>query len=112
MRDRAAERRAIELAVEAQRIELEHLRAQLIADEPAAIGEFPLMDADARALLLHLVGDALAQRRRPSEAVTTRSIDGVFEVELHPDESGESVLAMEDGVLVGPRHRVRIGEAR
>lgn len=112
VRDRAAERRAIALAVEAQRIELERLRAQLVTDQPAVIGEFPLVDADARALLLHLLGDALAQRRRPSEAVTTRSIDGVFDVELHPDDSAESVLTMEDGLLAGPAHRLRIAQTR
>jgi uncharacterized protein (TIGR02677 family) len=112
VRDRTAERRTIALAVEAQRVELERLRAQLIGDEPAGIGDFPLVDAEARTVLLHLLGDALAQRRDPLDVVTTMSIDGVFEVELYPDGTTESVLAMDDGVLAGPAHRIRIGLAQ
>ncbi|MFT3798064.1 TIGR02677 family protein [Microbacterium sp.] len=112
VRDRTAERRTIALAVEAQRVEMERLRIQLLTDEPEAIGDFPLVDPDARNLLLHLLGDALAQRRRPSDAVTTRSIDGTFMVELRPDGAAASALRMDDGVLVGPGHRVRISEAR
>lgn len=110
VRDRAKERRAIALAVEAQRVELERLRAQLITEKPEAIGDFPLVDAEARALLLHLLGDALAQRRQSADAVKTRSIDGAFEIELYPDGRTVSVLDMSDGVLMGPGHRIRVGE--
>lgn len=111
VRDRAAERRAIAYAVEARRVELERLRGQLVNEAPTAIGEFPLLDADARGLLLQLVGDALAQRRHPGDSVVTHSIDGIYVVEVHPCDAGESLLAMDDGVLVGPAHRVMIREA-
>lgn len=96
--------------MEAQRVELERLRAQLITEKPEAIGDFPLVDAEARALLLHLLGDALAQRRQSADAVKTRSIDGAFEIELYPDGRTVSVLDMSDGVLMGPGHRIRVGE--
>lgn len=112
VRDRAADRRAIAQAVEAQRVEAERLRAQLITDEPTAIGDFPLVDPDARALLLNLLGDALAQRRTPSDDLTTRSIDGTFEVELHSNADARSSLSMADGVLAGPAHRIRIGQTQ
>ena len=112
VRDRAGERRAIALAVEGQRVQLARLRAQLLSDEPTLIGEFRLADADARALLLQLLGDALGQRQHPGDRVATRSIDGAYDVEVDPGGAGESVLVMPDGVLVGPAHRIRIREAR
>ena len=111
VRDRAAERRAIAHTIEAQRVELARLRAQLIHESPAAIGEFPLIDAEARTLLLELLGDALAQRRHLGDPVATRSIDGSYEVEVYPADVGESLLVMPDGVLVGPAHRIWIREA-
>lgn len=40
----------------------------------------------------------------------TRSIDGAFEIELYPDGRTVSVLDMSDGVLMGPGHRIRVGE--
>ncbi|RGE19248.1 TIGR02677 family protein [Leucobacter sp. wl10] len=111
VRDRAAERRTIALAVETQRVELERLRTQLVTEEPAAIGDFPIVDAEARALLLQLLGDALAQRRQPGDTVKARSLDGAFEIELHPAAGEESVLELEDGALTGPAHRIRIEQS-
>jgi uncharacterized protein (TIGR02677 family) len=112
MRDRAAERRTVSLALEQRRVDAERLAGQLLRDEPAPIGEFPVVDPEARAALLHLVGDALAQRRRPGESVTTTSLDGAYLIDVQPSVSGESMLVMADGVLVGPAHRVRIRAAR
>jgi uncharacterized protein (TIGR02677 family) len=112
VRDRAAARRAIARSVEAQRIELARLREQLLNDSPAEVGDFPLVDVEARAVLLHLLSDALAHRGRPDDVVVTRSIDGSYEVEVHPADGSRSTLAMVDGVLEGPAHRIRIGEAR
>ncbi|MDM4764264.1 TIGR02677 family protein [Galbitalea sp. SE-J8] len=112
VRDRAAERRAIARAVEAQRVAADRLSAQLVADEPGTIADVELVDPAARALLLHLLGDALAQRRDPLETVTVASLDGAYRVEVEPHPDAVASLAMPDGVLTGPAHRIRIGHAR
>lgn len=112
VRDRAAERRAIAEAVATQRVAAERLREQLLGERPAPISEFPIVDPDARLLLLQLAGDALGRRRRPDERITATSLDGAYLVEVEPDPEGTAALAMPDGVLTGPAHRIRIGAVR
>lgn len=112
VRDRERERRAIAEAVAAQRIAVERLQEQLLGEQPAPISDFPIVDADARLMLLQLAGDALGQRRQPGETITARSLDGAYLVEVQPDPDGTAALTMPDGVLTGPAHRIRIGVAR
>lgn len=112
VRDRAAERRVIAEAVAAQRVAAGRLREQLLGERAVPISEFPIVDPDARLLLLQLAGDALGQRRQPDEAITATSLDGAYLVEVEPDPVETAALTMPDGVLTGPAHRIRIGAAR
>lgn len=112
MHDRSAERRAIELSVAAERAAADRLRRQLLTADLVPVGEFPLEDAEARLVLLQLLGDALAQRRGPAEPVAARSIDGAFDVEVRPETGvARSTLVLADGALRGPSHRIRVREA-
>lgn len=111
VRDRAAERRAIEHSVEAERLATERLRAQLVTEERMPIGEFPITEPQGRAFLLQLLGDALAQRRTPGESVEATSIDGAYLIEVEPELSAMTTLRLVDGWLTGPAHRVRVREA-
>ena len=116
VRDRAAERRAIELSIAEQRATAERLLEQLHTAEPVPFSEFPLLDAEARDLLLRLVADgqavgqdALGQRRTPDDPVSVVSLDGGLRVEVVPAPNAPAVrLEMRDGVLTGPAHRIRV----
>lgn len=112
VRDRSAERRAIELTVAAERAAADRILVQLQAGEPVPIGQLPLVDAEARTLLLQLLADGLAQRRRVDESISTVSIDGGFRVEVVPvTDADVTVVRMSDGTLAGPAHRVRVRAA-
>ena len=112
VRDRAADRRAIQLSLEAERVATERLRSQLITDKQMPIGAFPIAEPEARAFLLQLLGDALAQRRTPDEHVEVTSIDGTYRIEVTPDFSATTTLRLIDGWLTGPSHRVRVRETK
>lgn len=112
LRDRSAERRAIELQVRAERAAMTRILGQLRSGEPVPVGDFALVDPEARLLLLQLLADGLAQRRSRPETVTTASIDGTLNVEVIPDTSGRRTsLLMDDGLLSGPAHRIRVRAA-
>lgn len=112
VRNRAAERRAIALQVEAQRIEAERLLSQLATAEPVPMGNLPIVEPAARTLLLHLLGDALAQRRSAAEDVSVVSLDGAYNVDVRPSAQGASSIALTDGILSGPAHLVRVRSTR
>lgn len=108
VRDRAAERRAIAQAVEDRRLDAQRVARQLLVDEPVPVGDYPLTDPQARDILLQLLTDALGQRQRPADAVTARSLDGNYLVEVQPVTAGRTTVALCDGTLTGPAHRIRI----
>lgn len=112
VRNRAAERRAIAFQVEAQRIEAERLLSQLATAEPVPMGNLPIVEPAARTLLLHLLGDALAQRRSAAEDVSVVSLDGAYNVDVRPSAQGASSIALNDGILSGPAHLVRVRSTR
>lgn len=113
VRDRATERLAIQRAVAGAQADAERIAAQLVTDAPVRLGDVPVVDAEGRAALLHLVADALGTRRRPEEAVSIDSLDGAFTVAVvPPDSEARDALVLDDGVLTGPAHLVHIRQGR
>ncbi|GLZ08182.1 hypothetical protein Acsp03_56480 [Actinomadura sp. NBRC 104412] len=108
VRDRTAEREALEAEVAAERAQTEAARARLATGRPTRLSDLHVLDRQEFALFLRLLGDALAAGPPgPDGVIRTRTSDGALAVTLEP-VGGLAEVATEDGVLRGPDHEITI----
>lgn len=112
IRDRAGDRRAIELAMADRQEALDAVRAQLLTDGPRRLDELRITEPQALAAFLALVGQALGSRTSPGETVAVPSLDGAFVITIEPAPSGAPLVALDTpmGELRGPAYRIGIEE--
>lgn len=110
IRDRSADRRAIELAIADRQEALDAVRAQLLTDGPKRLDELRITEPQALAAFLGLVGQALGRRADPRETVRVPSLDGAFVVTIEPAPAEGPLLPLLTpmGELRGPAHRIGI----
>lgn len=108
VRDRSAERRAIELAIADREAALDAVREQLLTEQPVRLDQLRITEPAALAAFLGLVGQALGRRRTPAETVRVPSLDGAFVITIEPGEGELVPLTTPMGVLSGPPHRIGI----
>lgn len=112
VRDRAAEKRAIALALEERQAALDAVRGQLLTDGPVPLDELRVRSPEALQAFLGLVGQALGRRRGLDEAVRLASLDGAFVITLQSGPAEPLVtLDTESGRLAAPRHLIGIEAA-
>lgn len=105
IRDRSAERRHLADRAAAEREQAAAARAVLATARPTRLSDLDVLDPDAFALFLGLLGDALAARRAddPTATVTTSSSDGSLLVRLTPIRDGRTAeIALPAGCSAGP----------
>jgi uncharacterized protein (TIGR02677 family) len=103
-----ARRRLAELAAR-QADETARARARLATARPTRLGELGELDADAFALFLRLLGDALAARRPGERSVAVTTADGSMQIRLTAVEGAAPVeIRTPDGTFRGPDHLVEI----
>jgi uncharacterized protein (TIGR02677 family) len=103
----SAERRHLAARATAEREQAAAARAVLATGRPTRLSDLDVLDPDAFALFLGLLGDALATRRAddPTAPVTTTSSDGSLLVRLTPTRDGRTAeVRTSGGVLRGPDH--------
>lgn len=84
-------------------------RAALATSEETRLSALGQLDGNAFALLLELLGDAIAAATAPDAPVTTTTNDGSLRIELRPlGADTEATIATPDGWLTGRDYRLRI----
>lgn len=106
--DRSKEKEMLARLVADEAAQIAAARRRL-AGGPLRLSEISLLERDSFALFLDLLGEALARRVRPNEAVEASSADGSLHIVLEPlPDAPPAVLETVDGLFSGPDHLVTI----
>jgi len=111
--DRSQERHLLAAHLEAERAQLDAVRSRLATGRPLRLRELGALDQHEFALLLQLLGDALAAGPPGPHGIETISADGTLAIHLEPaGDGGLAEIRTPGGVLRGPDHLVTIAELR
>ncbi|HVL98187.1 MAG TPA: TIGR02677 family protein [Egibacteraceae bacterium] len=108
--DRSAGKALIAATIEAEAAQIEAARRRLATGRPTLLSDLGDLDPCEFDLFLDLLGEALAAKVRPGDAVETTSTDGTLVIILVP-AAGTATIATSAGRLVGPEHLVTIRDA-
>lgn len=107
--DRSEARRHLAELAARQADETARARARLATARPTRLGDLGELDADAFALFLRLLGDALAARRPGERSVYVTTADGSMQIRLTALDAAAPVeIRTPDGTFRGPDHLVEI----
>lgn len=107
--DRRHARRVLSERAAAEAEQTAAARARLVSDRPVALSQLDALDADAFALFLTLLGQALSARRPGEPATRTATGDGSLEILLSPIAgAGPVEITTEQGIFRGPDHLLHI----
>ncbi len=107
--DRSAERAKLaqQAAQEAQ--EILHWQQMLATGQRHRLSELGDLPDGAFQLLLDLLGDALAAKTGPHQAVSLTSSDGALRIDLEPTNDGAmAVIRTSSGALIGEEHYLTV----
>ena len=107
--DRSAERARLaqQAAQEAQ--EILHWQQMLASGQRRRLSELGELPDGAFQLLLDLLGDALAAKTGPHQAVSLTSSDGALRIDLEPTNDGAmAVIRTSSGALIGEEHYLTV----
>lgn len=107
--DRSKEKAYLAQQAEEEARRIAAAQERLLKLGPTWLSEIGDLDRHEFDLLCDLLGEAVANRIRPDEEVTTVSPDGSLRITLGPNADGRTaVVSTEDGVLSGLDHRITI----
>ena len=109
--DRSDARAKLEAIAREELAQIAAARAQLVTSGPTLLSAFGRLDRASFALLLDLLGDALANAAGATGVIETVSSDGGLEIILSPAPGGgEARIKTVDGVLTSRDYLVQIVE--
>lgn len=107
--DRRSERQFLAARAAAEAEQAAAARARLLTEHPIRLSELDELDADAFALFLALLGQALSARRPDEPQTRTASGDGSLEILLTPIAGAGLVeIRTDEGVFRGADHLLHI----
>jgi uncharacterized protein (TIGR02677 family) len=107
--DRRRERQLLAERLAAEADQTAAARARLVTDHPVRLSQLGELEADAFALFLTLLGQALSARRPDEPETRTATGDGSLEIVLTPvDGAGTIEIRTEQGIFRGPDHLLHI----
>lgn len=107
--DRRQERLVLASRAAAEAGQTAEARARLVNERPIRLSELGHLDANAFALFLALLGEALSSQHPGESEVVTTTGDGSLEIRLTPIPAAELVeVRTNAGVFRGPDHLVQI----
>lgn len=107
--DRSEARRHLAELAARQADQTARARARLATTRPTRLGDLGELDADAFALFLHLLGDALATRRPGERSVDTITADGSMRIRLTTVDGAAPVeIHTLEGTFRGPDQLLEI----
>jgi uncharacterized protein (TIGR02677 family) len=107
--DRSKEKAYLAQQAEEEARRIAAAQERLLKLGPTWLSEIGDLDCHEFDLLCDLLGEAVANRIRPDEEVTTVSPDGSLRITLGPNPDGRTaVISTEDGELSGLDHRITI----
>jgi len=109
VRERSEERALLALQLQEEHLQVEAARARLATGRTTMLSALGRLDAPAFALLLGLLGEALATQASPDDVVERQTGDGLLCIRLEPMAAHtRAEIATEAGVFAGRDHRITI----
>jgi uncharacterized protein (TIGR02677 family) len=107
--DRSADKARLAALAQAEAAQLAEAERRLATGRRMRLSQIGTLDAVAFALLLDLLGEALARKTSAGEQVRATSADGSLEIVLSPTpDRQQAVIVTSDGTFSGPDHIVTI----
>jgi uncharacterized protein (TIGR02677 family) len=108
VRDRSAEKEYLAREVAAERAQAQAARRRLASGRPLRLSDIGELDRGEFALLLRLLGDALAAGPAGADGrIRARTSDGSLEITLTPVGDGRTAtIVTPDGTMYGPDHEL------
>lgn len=110
VQDRSEEKRLLAQLAADEAEQLERAQQELAVGRPMRLSDFGVLEPTTFHLLLELLGEALAARTQPEQAVEAASMDGSLLIRLEPVDDPETMAEIRTsiGVLRGPDCQVTI----
>jgi uncharacterized protein (TIGR02677 family) len=119
--DRTEQKRLLAQFAAAESAQIERARRVLAQGRPVLLSQIGTLDSGEFDLFLEILGEALAMKGRPQDAVEITSSDGALRIRLEPlsgtPGAGIAVIRTPAGDFSGPDHAITIepvlaGESR